>query len=230
MVVVDYNLGHKYFFMTLNHALSARSRKEAGLCLAKKLCRFENSNSVVVAVSKGAAVVGYYIASELGLPLEVITCKEIIHPGDATKTIGSISADVILLDAEIYDIPRDYIYHQIVLGQNAMRHQQSFYNSNREALRLNGKAIILVSDVLKSSDALKATLQTLWNRKPREITIAAALASSAALYDLSDQVNEIEVLDIDSNTGEHFWEDYVPLKDEEVRNLISKSMNEFSPG
>jgi putative phosphoribosyl transferase len=217
--------------MTLDHALSTRSRKEAGVLLAEKLGRFRNSDGVVVAASKGAAIVGYYLGCELRLPLEVIICKEIIHPGDKRKTIGSISVDVIWLGAQAYDIPQDYIYHQIVLGQNAMRHQQSFYNSNREALRLNGKSIILVSDVLKSSDSLKATLQTIWNRKAREITIAAALASPAAIQDLSDQVNEIEVLAIEANTvRDHFYEDYIPLKDEDVRSLISKSMNEFSLG
>ena len=217
--------------MTLNHALSTRSRKEAGVLLAEKLSRHRNSNGIVVAVSKGAAEVGYYLASELGLPLEVVTCKEITHPGDTKKTIGSISADVVVLNDETYDIPQDYIYHQIVLGQNAMRHQQAFYNSNREALKLNGKTIILVIDVLRSCDSLKATLQTIWNRRPREITIAVAVASSAALQDLSDQVNDVQVLAVDANAKlEHFSEDYVPLNDEEIRNLISTSMSQFNLG
>jgi putative phosphoribosyl transferase len=217
--------------MTLNHALLTRSRKEAGMLLAEKLGRHRNSNGIVVAVSKGAAELGYHLASELRLPLEVVTCKEIAHPADIKKTIGSISADVVLLNEGTYDIPQDYIYHQIVLGQSAMRHQQSFYNSNREALNINGKTIILVIDVLGSSDALKATLQTIWNRRPREITIAVAVASTAALQDLSDQVNEIQVLAVAANAKlEHFYEDYVPLNDEEVRNLISTSMRQFNQG
>ena len=74
--------------MTLNHALSTRSRKEAGVLLAEKLGRHRNSNGIVVAVSKGAAEVGYYLASELRLPLEVVICKEITHPGDTKKTIS----------------------------------------------------------------------------------------------------------------------------------------------
>ena len=217
--------------MTLNHALSTRSRKEAGVLLAEKLGRHRNSNGIVVAVSKGAAEVGYYLASELRLPLEVVICKEITHPGDTKKTIGSISADVVLLNEGTYDIPQDYIYHQIVLGQSAMRHQQSFYNSNREALNLNGKTIILVIDVLRSSDSLKATLQTIWNRRPREIKIAVAVASPAALQDLSDQVNEIQVLAVDANAKlERLYEDYVPLNDEEIRNLISTSLSQFNLG
>lgn len=217
--------------MTLNHALSTRSRKEAGVLLAEKLGRHRNSNGIVVAVSKGAAEVGYYLASELRLPLEVVICKEITHPGDTKKTIGSISADVVLLNEGTYDIPQDYIYHQIVLGQSAMRHQQSFYNSNREALNLKGKTIILVIDVLRSSDSLKATLQTIWNRRPREIKIAVAVASPAALQDLSDQVNEIQVLAVDANAKlERLYEDYVPLNDEEIRNLISTSLSQFNLG
>ena len=217
--------------MTLNHALSTRSRKEAGVLLAEKLGRHRNSNGIVAAVSKGAAEVGYYLASELRLPLEVVICKEITHPGDTKKTIGSISADVVLLNEGTYDIPQDYIYHQIVLGQSAMRHQQSFYNSNREALNLNGKTIILVIDVLRSSDSLKATLQTIWNRRPREIKIAVAVASPAALQDLSDQVNEIQVLAVDANAKlERLYEDYVPLNDEEIRNLISTSLSQFNLG
>jgi predicted phosphoribosyltransferase len=112
-----------------------------------------------------------------------------------------------------------------------MRHQQSFYNSNREALNLNGKTIILVIDVLRSSDSLKATLQTIWNRRPREIKIAVAVASPAALQDLSDQVNEIQVLAVDANAKlEQLYEDYVPLNDEEVRNLISTSLSQFNLG
>lgn len=207
--------------MILNHELSTSTRKQAGALLAEKLGRFRNSDGVVVAVSKGAAVLGYYLAAKLRIPLEVIICKEIPHPGDRRKTIASISADEICVHAETYDIPQDFIYHQIVLGQSAVRRQQSFYNSNREQLSLVGKSIILVCDILRSSDSLKASLQAIRNRKPREITIAAALASSAALQDLSDQVNEIEVLAVDATARpEHFFEDYLPLEDDEIRNMI----------
>ena len=51
-------------------------RIEAGYALAGKLKKYKNTRGIVLAVPKGGVPIGYIVAEELGLPLELILSKK----------------------------------------------------------------------------------------------------------------------------------------------------------
>ncbi len=59
-----------------------RNREEAGLLLAEKLKEYHGTDSVVLAVPRGGVPVGYEIARELSIPLDIVLSKKIGHPGN----------------------------------------------------------------------------------------------------------------------------------------------------
>ena len=55
-------------------------RLDAGLQLSLVLKKYQKVNGIVLAIPRGGVPVGYVVAKELGLPLEIVLSKKIGHP------------------------------------------------------------------------------------------------------------------------------------------------------
>ena len=54
-----------------------KDRKEAGLLLSEKLEKYQDSDTLILAVPRGGVPIGYEIAKNLNLPLDIILSKKI---------------------------------------------------------------------------------------------------------------------------------------------------------
>lgn len=212
--------------MILNQSFTIPDRRQAGLRLAQKLFQNRSSNSVVFGVPYGGAVVGYNVAKRLSLYFDVIGCRPIPHPADQRRTIGSVSVDQVVLHDEEYDIPRDYIYHQIMRAQNALNAQESFYRSARPAdVTVNNREVIVAGDIVKSADSLLAAIRTLRKRKPNKIIVAAPVVTPDAMARLSHEVDEMVFLFMeDSIPSGGFYEETAIIRDEDIKDLLRRSV------
>ena len=57
-----------------------KNREEAAHLLARELTAFANTDAVVLALPRGGVPLGYIIAKDLHLPLDVILIKKIGYP------------------------------------------------------------------------------------------------------------------------------------------------------
>jgi putative phosphoribosyl transferase len=208
--------------MTLNQFFTIRDRKQAGLLLAEKLIHLRNSDTVVVGVPYGGAVVGFHLAKTLNLSFDVLACKTIGHPADQRKTIGCVSTDHVVIHDEAHDIPRDFIYHQIVLAQNALKAKQAlYYGGSKNEISIQGREVIVVGDTVKNADALMATIKTIATERPTKIVVAAVLISSDAVRVLAAEADEIVSLSVaDELEPGGVYEENVIIRDEDIRALL----------
>ena len=212
--------------MILNQSFTIVDRRQAALLLAQKLGQYRSSNSVVVGIPSGGAVVGYNLAKRLGLSFDVIGCRPIAHPADQRRTICSVSLDHVVLHDEGYDIPRDYIYHQIIRAQNALNAQDSFYASaGRAEVTIGNKEVIVTGDIVRSADSLLAAIRTLRKRKANKIIVAAPMVTPEAMVRLSREVDEIVFLVMeDSIPSGGVYEETTIIRDEDVKDLLHRSV------
>jgi len=84
-------------------------RDEAGSLLANKLQKYRNENAVILAVPRGGVPLGYIIAKELSLPLEVILSKKIRHPFHKEYAIGAVTLNSRILSEAAGEISVNYI-------------------------------------------------------------------------------------------------------------------------
>lgn len=210
--------------MILNQPFTIHDRKQAALLLAQKMIRNRNSDALIFGVPYGGAVVGYHLAKKLNLGFDVLACRPIPHPADQRRTIGSVSVDQVVHD-EGYDIPRGYIYHQIMRSQNILDAQQAFYQSARPAeVAVRNKEVIVAGDIVKSADSLLAVIRALRKRKPNKIIVAASAMSPEAMVRLSAEVDEIVCLFTeDSTPSGGFYEEATIIHDEDVKDLLRRS-------
>lgn len=224
--------------LTVNHPLMIQyapfvtnNRKQAGTLLANKFLHLKDEDTVVIAVPYGGAVVGYHLASALSLPFEVLPCERIDDPGDRRRSIGSISPDDVIIHDDGHDIPRDYLYRQIMINQNALKLKKLFYNGLRPPSKIAGATVILVGDVVGDADSLLACLRTVRNQKASKIIVAATVVTPEAFAQLSACSDEVVLLRIESDVRiENVYEEQSCVKDEDVKELVIQAMLGRSKG
>lgn len=202
-----------------------QNRKQAAHLLGEKLIEYKNSNAVIVAIPRGGVPVGYYLAVELNLPLEVILCKRIKDVVDSHKSIGWVSLEGVAISGENLDFPQDYICHQVASLQHGLKAQYRFYCQDRKPLDLNGKVVILVDDRLETESQMLACLRSIRNQTPEKIIVAVPVATSRAAKEVVCEADDFIHLLMPSRVeaAEAFYEYLPPVSDDEVKFMLLKA-------
>ena len=200
-----------------------RDRTEAGLLLAEKLKKFKNDPGVVLAVPRGGVPVAYFVARELGFPIEVILTKKIGHPANKEYAIGSASlTDYFIIPHE--HVTAQYIRNELVQIRSKLREMYKKFMGDKEPELLKGKTVIVVDDGVATGNTLLGTIQVLRKSNPEKIIIAVPVASENAVEKLSKQADEVIALLVPEEfygVGA-FYNDFSQVSDEEVIFYLDK--------
>lgn len=171
--------------------ISHLSRSEAGKLLAKSISEYCQPNTVVVAINRGGAAVAFEICSTLYLPLEFMSSMLLKHPGNRSKSIGSLCRNETVLHDCPYSLPQDYIQYQIAVSHKAIIEEEQYFYGKRPRLSLKGKVVIIVLDEIKSSDRVAACLVSIKKELPLRIIVAAAVISETAATFIRKDVDDL---------------------------------------
>jgi putative phosphoribosyl transferase len=184
-----------------------QDREQAGVLLSKKLAMYNNTDAVVVGIPHGGVCVAAAIANMLSLKLEVIPCRKIKHPGDNRKNIGSIGVDEVFIHDCPYTIPQDYIAHQIALLRSAIAFENKNYYGKAKPGSFRNKVVILVDDVLWSSDTIMACLRGIKKQSPLKIIVAVPVVDAEAARVIRAEADDLYFLKMENTIGspsDHF--------------------------
>ncbi|MFE3871799.1 phosphoribosyltransferase [Flavobacterium sp. ZS1P70] len=201
-----------------------KDRIEAGLLLSEKLKKYQNSNSVVLAVPRGGVPVAATIAKSLHLPLDIVLSKKIGHPYNKEFAIGAVSMDSMLID-EHPDVPKEYIETEIVRLRKLMREKYEIYMGNRTPLDIKGKNAIVVDDGIATGNTLLVSINMLRKRNPAKIIVAVPVIPYDTVPVFEQNTDEFIYLIASKyfrGVG-GFYEDFNQVEDDEVIQLLSVS-------
>ncbi|WP_395050479.1 phosphoribosyltransferase [Flavobacterium sp.] len=148
-----------------------KDRIEAGLLLSDKLIKYQNSNTVILAVPRGGVPVGYVIAKKLYLPLDIVLSKKIPHPLNKEFAIGAVSLDSMIIDERL-TIPNHYINDEIIRLRKSLQEKYELYKGNQKPLDIKGKNVIVVDDGIATGNTLLASIAMLRKKNPEKIIVA----------------------------------------------------------
>lgn len=203
--------------MGIRHEHQRTSPGQAAHHLALQLYEHASSTAIVVAASADAMKIAASLADLLRLPLEIIPSRVIRHPGNPPRLIGSVTIDDFSIDDDVHDIPQDYVSHQLLLAQQAVREDYHSYYSNVSPATFRNKTIILVDEVISSAHPVITCLKSIKRQQPHQ-TIVAALymtpEASRQIATLADQLTFFEILNegVSANKGRNH-------RDQAVRRL-----------
>jgi putative phosphoribosyl transferase len=211
-----------------------RDRHDAGSKLADALPGYaERPDVVVLALPRGGVVIGYEIATRLGLPLDVLVVRKLGVPGYSELAMGAIaSGGVHVVDRSITSALRISAadFEAVLAAESAeLERRERLFRGDRPPLDVHDKTVILVDDGLATGATMRAAIEALRLRGPAGIVVAVPVASPeicAAFRPLVDDM--ICLLQPPRFRAVGLWYvDFSQTSDSEVRMLLDAAARGF---
>ena len=209
-------------------------RFEAGKLLAEKLRKYvDKRNVILLAVPAGGVPVGYVVAEELGIPMEVAIVRKVQIPWNTEAGFGALAWDgeTVLNEHLIKNLglTQKIVEESISKTRGIVQERLAKFRRGRPLPDLSGKAVILTDDGLASGFTMLAAVRSVKKGKADSIVIAVPTASIEAIELLSVEVDEIVCLNIRS--GPIFavadaYKNWYDLTDEDVIEILEKTQKE----
>ncbi|HVI85299.1 MAG TPA: phosphoribosyltransferase [bacterium] len=207
-----------------------RDRRDAGRHLARALAAYAGRPDVVVlALPRGGVPVASEVARALHAPLDVCLVRKLGVPGREELAFGALATGgVRVLNEELVQrlgIPPRVIAAVTAAERKELQRRRRTYRSQRPPPVLRGRIVILIDDGVATGASLHAALVVLRRARPARIVVAVPVAAPEACAALRAEVDEV----VCAWTPEpfhavgHWYEDFAPTSDAEVRDLLEGS-------
>jgi putative phosphoribosyl transferase len=205
-------------------------RAEAGRELAAALSQYARREGVVVlALPRGGVPVAFEIARELEVPLDVFVVRKLGLPEQPELAMGAIAnGGVRVLNDEVVRaaaVSPETIEEVAAREHEELARRERAYRSGRQALRVEGKTVILVDDGLATGSSMRAAVRALREQRPAQIVVAVPVAPPATCEELGGEADEV----VCACTPEPFvaigaWYEHFPqVSDGEIRDLLTQA-------
>ncbi len=202
-----------------------KDRFDAGRQLAKALQHYKNREGVILAVPRGGVEIGYIVAKELELPLEVVLSKKIGHPLHSEFAIGAVSMEGLVV-TQRPDVSDEYIRTETKRLRHLLQARHKKYYGDREPANLEGKIVIVVDDGIATGNTLLSTVELIRHHNPRWVVIAIPVAPPDSLLHIENASGVDEVVCLltphDFYAVGQFYKNFDQVEDDEVVRLLQE--------
>lgn len=214
---------------TADH-LPLRDRRDAGERLVAELDALRDApDLVVLALPRGGVPVAAPIARALAAPLDVMVVRKLGLPGHDEYAIGALASGGVRVLDPLPPGTVDGRALQATLDREGaeLARRERAYRGERPPLRLQGHTVLLVDDGIATGATLEAAVRAVRAQQPRQVVVAAPVASRQAAERLRPLVDLLVL----GATPEPFgavslwYRDFPQCTDEEVLALL----NTWSP-
>ena len=206
-----------------------QDRRHAGRVLARALAQKYGGRDdvVVLALPRGGVPVAWEVAQQLQAPLDVFVVRKLGVPGQEELAMGALaSGGIVVLNHEVVDalaIDEEEISRVAADELRELARREREYRGGKPPLDVDGKCVILIDDGLATGSTMRAAVQALRQRGPRELVVAVPIAAASTCERLSREVDDI----VCAATPEPFravglwYDDFSQTTDNEVRELLA---------
>jgi putative phosphoribosyl transferase len=227
--------------------LRFKDRQSAGTILGEALKDFikkrDRKNCVVLGIPRGGVITGYCIAKKLGSKFDIIIPRKLCAPDNEELAIGAVVGDGTTYINDILvkelDVTSDYIEREKLKQLKEIERRTSLYHSKMKTItgldyiELRNKTIILADDGTSTGATMIAAERSIIKSFTNDcqIIIATPVAPKSTVALLrNEEVDHIEVIisprDSEFKSVEQYYHDFHQVTDQEVIEIIKKSMIE----
>ncbi len=209
-----------------------RDRRHAGVELARHLADVKGQDVVVLALPRGGVPVAFEVARALDAPLDVFVVRKLGLPGHPEFAMGALaSGGVRVLNDEVvrlYRIPEQAVEAVAQDERTELERREHAYRSQRPALDVRGRTVVLIDDGLATGSTMKAAVEAVRALSPARIIVAVPVGSPDTCREFAGIADEI----VCARRPEHFaavgqwYDDFRQTTDEEVRELLQTAASE----
>jgi putative phosphoribosyl transferase len=205
------------------------NRHDAGRQLAAELSEYNGQSVVVLAIPNGGVPVAVEVAGALKADLDLVICRKIPLPLTPEAGFGACADDgTIVLNEEIakrVGLSRQQIEYEASKVRAEIKRRCILYEGDRPLVTVSGRTVIIIDDGLASGITIRAAVESVRHRRPREIVAAVPCASALAVK----QVEKVADKVVTCTTGfmprfavADFYRYWYDLTDDEVIRYLKQ--------
>lgn len=206
-----------------------RNRAAAGRELATRLVGDANNrNAIVLALPRGGVPVGYEIACQLEIHLDVITVRKLGVPGREELAMGAVApSGALFIDqllVERLSISSAQIEAVIARERAELARREREYRGNRPPPDLRDRTVICVDDGLATGASMRVAVAAVREGAPARVVVAVPVAAPPVAEALRNVADAVVVARMPANLRavSAWYEDFSQTTDEEVRDLLAR--------
>lgn len=204
-----------------------RDRADAGMQLADLFRDQKLTDPLVLAIPRGGVITGAVLARELGAELDVVLARKLRAPQQPEAAIGAVSElGQVYLNDIASEFPKldDYLVKERDFQMAEIARRNQLLRGARPAAPVAGRSVIVTDDGIATGATMIAALRDIRSKRPKELIVAVPVASPAALELVRIWSDDVRCL---LSPGDfwavgHYYEDFRPVEDDEVLELIRK--------
>ena len=207
-----------------------RDREHAGELLSRILLRYQSGHAAVVAVPRGGVPVGFSIARNLQVPLDVVIPRKLPIPEEPEAGFGAVTADgsIVLNDRLVaqLNLPPKTIDAIVKEVRREVERREAVYRQAGPRVDLSGRTVVLVDDGLASGYTMLAAIKSVRNGGPKKVVVAVPCSPTRSVDLVTPHVDEIYCLirsDEPIFAVASYYEDFADLSDEQVLDYLRKA-------
>ncbi len=203
-----------------------KDRKDAGEKLADELERFRSSRPLILAIPKGGAEAGYYIALRLNAEFSIIIVRKLPFPDNPEAGFGAVAEDGSLYLSPLAEnlLPRSSINLIIEQQKKEITRRQEILRGGRALPGMEGMTAILVDDGIAMGSTMRAAIKMCRNNRAEKIIAAAPVAGEQTARRIADEADETVILRTPRSfrAVADYYENWYDVPDSEVIDIMSR--------
>lgn len=214
-----------------------RNRREAGQLLAGRLQHYAGREGLIVlGLARGGVPVAGEIAERLGAGVDVLVVRKLGVPCQEELAMGAIApGGVCVLNHDLIDslgIESDSIGAVRLNEQRELERREALYREGRSPPLLKGKIVIVVDDGIATGATMHAAVVYLHQQNPARVIVAAPVIAPDSFRELETSADEVVAVIVPADLASvgQWYHDFAPTSDDEVRQVLRRSLRVVSPG
>jgi erythromycin esterase-like protein/predicted phosphoribosyltransferase len=216
-----------------NIVLPFEDRHHAGRVLAEKLAHYRGQpNLLVLALPRGGVAVGFEVARALQAPLDIFVVRKLGFPGHEEYAMGAIASGGVRVMTPLpgLTVSPEAVAEVVAREQTELVRREQLYRSQRPAVNLAGRTVIVVDDGLATGATMRAAVLAIRQQHPGRLVVAVPVGAGDTCQALRDDADEV----VCAATPEPFravglwYEKFPQASDDEVRTLLEEARREHA--